>query len=300
MEKTKASRKLKPVEPISRAGGSPPSGKIIATAPEPTTLADIMDPLVDNYLARTAAEKKRFPPIPWPGMTGKKKLAICGLASTTRHLAPFDDPEWDIWTMHMGATLLKRVDLLFEPHDPLFAGIPDFPVFEPQYKEVLHNLKIPVMMQDHYEEFPTSIKLPFMELVDQFGSFFSTSVGWMMAMAIRNRYEEIHLFGVEMEHNTEYINQSKCVVYFIGIAEGRGIRIGLPRACQLMKNRYLYGLETKQQDEVIQRIDLHETELGQQKQNLEAQLTGIQAAYHQCVGALNETGQIKRRILLGD
>lgn len=257
-------------------------------------LADIMDPIVDAYLNRTAEEKKRFPPISWPGMKGNKKLAICGLAATTRHMAPFDDPTWDVWTMHMGASILKRVDLLFEPHDPLFEP------YEPQYADILKTLKIPVMMQEHYPQFPTSIKLPFQELVDQFGRFFSTSVGWMMAMAIRNRYEEIHLFGVEMEHDTEYITQSKCVVYFIGIAEGRGIKIGLPHACQLMKNRWLYGIETAQSDEVIQRIDKHEAELGAQRQQLEAQLSSIQAQYHQCVGSLSECGQIKRRILLAD
>jgi hypothetical protein len=286
-------------------------GKIVLPGPLPPSgasfsLDEVMSPIVKNYLSRTAEEKKRFPPIPWPGMSGKKKLAVCGLASTTRHQAPFKDPEWDIWTMHMGGQILERVDLLFEPHDPLFAGVETGPtgmnqqVWEPEYTAFLKNVKIPVMMQDHYAEFPTSIKFPFMELVEQFGRFFSTSVAWMMAMGIRNGYERIDLYGVEMEHGTEYHNQGKSVVYFIGLAEGRGIEIGMPRACQLMKNRYLYGLETKQQDEVIQRIDRHESELQGHRQQAEAQLSQIQAEHQRILGRLDECNAIRLRILLGD
>ncbi len=282
------------VRPVIVPGPLPPEkGKDVI-------LSEIMNPVVQNYLSRTAAEKKRFPPIQLKMPDGKilpkrKNLAVCGLATTTRHQAPFKDPDWDIWTMHMGVKLLERVDLLFEPHDPEVFGD-----YEKDYCEVLQTLNIPVMMMKKYDRFPTSLKLPWEELVEQFGRFFSTSVAWMMALGIRQGYERIDLYGVEMEHNTEYITQAKSVVYFIGVAEGRGIEVGMPRACQLMKNRYLYGLETAQQDEVIQRIDKHEAELGVIRSQMETQLAHLQQEHMKTVGSMEECGQIKRRILLAD
>ncbi len=258
------------------------------------SISEIMDPVLQAHLARTAEEKEKYPPLKIPGAKGNKKVAICGLASTTRHMAPFTDPTWDVWTMHMGVKLLPRVDLLFETHDPLFEK------YEKDYTEVLKALTIPVFMQKHYEEFPTSIEFPIKEFTDQFGRFFTNTVSYMIALAIRQRYERIDLYGVEMEHETEYVSQARSVIYFIGLAEGRGIVVGMPHACQLMKNRWLYGFETAQQDEVIQRIDKHESELAQQRSQMEAQLSSLQAGFHQITGSIAECAQIRRRILLAE
>ena len=72
---------------------------------------------VRNFLNMYASEKKKFPPLDFPGGK-KKKLAICGLATTTRMTAPFQDQSFDIWACHQGYKILPRVDVAFEVHDP--------------------------------------------------------------------------------------------------------------------------------------------------------------------------------------
>ena len=102
-------------------------------------------PQVRSFLNQYHWEREKFPPLDVPGMK-KKKVAICGLATTTRGMAPFGDPDCDIWCCMNGFKILPRVDVTFEIHDPeIFAKHPE--QFEKDYWEDLKKLNHPVFMQ---------------------------------------------------------------------------------------------------------------------------------------------------------
>ena len=244
---------------------------------------------------RANTEKSAFPPVHPPNYKGNKKLAICGLAGTTRDFAPFDDPTWDIWSVHMGPFLLKRVDCSFEFHDPDIFKQPQYKDHE--YYERLKTLPCPIFMQKHYPEIPTSIVYPIDEITEEFGRFFTNSISYMLALAFRNQYEEVSVYGVEMEHGTEYVAQARSVIFFTGLLIGRGVKVSYPPVCQLFKNRWLYAFETAQKDEDCQKIEERRAQLQEQFNAVQGQVTAMTQQMFQLQGALTETDIINKRIL---
>ena len=243
-------------------------------------------------------EKVLYPPCHPPNYRGNKKLVICGLATTTRDAAPFDDPSFDVWSMHMGPFILKRVDCSFEFHNPEDFKKPEY--LDKEYYDRLTKMQIPIFMRQHYDDIPTSIAYPTETIVKQFGRFFTNSVSYMLALAFRNDYEEVHLYGVEMEHGTEYVDQARSVIFFVGMLMGAGVRMFIPPVCQLFKNRWLYGLETDQQDEDIQKIEARRRDLSQQLQQVQGQVNALSQQMFQLQGAIQESELINRRILQTD
>lgn len=79
-----------------------------------------------------------------------------------------------------------------------------------------------------YTEWPTSEEYPLMDVVRTFGiplaiACYST-VDWMLALAIHEKAEEIHLFGVDCV--SPGMDQVRCsAAIWIGAAMSRGIRV---------------------------------------------------------------------------
>jgi len=88
--------------------------------------------------------------------------------------------------------------------------------------------KIPVLMQERYEDVPASVKYPLDEIMAEFKGaerYFTSSVAYGLAYAIYKKYRRIEVYGVEMETNTEYAHQRPCVAYWVGVAYGKGIEV---------------------------------------------------------------------------
>jgi hypothetical protein len=264
-----------------------------------TLTQEVLDePPVRMFLNQYVMEKKKWPPLDVPGCK-KKKLAICGLATTSRMLAPFQDPAFDIWSCHAGFKVLPRVDVTFEIHDPtVFGTHPE--QFEKAYYEDLQKLQTPIFMQKHYDEIPNSIPYPIDEIVAQFGRFNTNTIEYMVWLAIRQGYEQVGLFGVEMEHGTEYIDQGRGVLYSLGILQGRGIGLYIPDNCQLFKCRWMYGFETAQRDLDTERIEKFKAEMNSELSNAQNQLNSSLAHFHEVKGRVDACDIINRRILKVD
>ena len=92
----------------------------------------------------------------------------------------------------------------------------------------LKSTSIPVLMQDHYEDVPASVKFPLDEIRAEFKGapeYYTSSVAYSISFAVYKKYKRIELYGVEMETNTEYAHQRPGVAYWCGIAIGRGIEV---------------------------------------------------------------------------
>ena len=70
--------------------------------------------------------------------------------------------------------------------------------------------------------------------------YLSSSIAYEIALAIYEGFSEIHLYGVDLNTESEYAWQKPGVEFLLGVAAGRGIRVVLPENCPLLKGT-LYG-----------------------------------------------------------
>lgn len=170
-----------------------------------------------------------------------KKVCILGTASTM-YRAPFDDKTFDFWACSPVPThpemREKHYDLLFELHDDNY-------YMQPAVLERLNESQCPIMMKKKVSSIKKSVELPFAELVEYFEGrkYFTSTIAFMIAMAIRKGYQEIHLYGVHMSASEEYGSQRQACEYWLGVAEGRGCKIFVPQESEILHTPYIYGYE---------------------------------------------------------
>jgi len=171
------------------------------------------------------------------------KIAIVGTCLTSRFLAPFDNKDFEIWAMNYSFEELPRVTRIFDLHSVGVDG--DYRIKNEKYKSALKKAGNKVWLTDKREEFPEANLFPYKELVNIFGPYFTSSVSWLIAYAIYINCTELAVYGVDLDHKSEYANQKPCVEHYLGIARGKGIKIYIPETSSIMKAPYLYGIEEK-------------------------------------------------------
>lgn len=189
-----------------------------------------------------------------------KRVTIMGFAPSWAE-TKFEDPTMEVWTLNEAYNLLNakkiplnRISRWFEIHDP------NSPTKNtPEHIQFLKNCPVPLIMQNEYEEFPSSIAYPRQQvreyfnqnfIIDDVGSpytEYSNSISWMVALAILEGYEEIWITGVDMAQQQEYAWQRSSCSFFIGFAAGKGIKVLIPRTSELCKFPQDYGFETDNQ-----------------------------------------------------
>lgn len=209
------------------------------------------------------------------------KVAIIGTAPSSRDLAPFSDPSWQIWACSPGNMgILPRTDIWFEVHSNLLW--PENQKYGVPYIEWLKKQSFPIYMQDN-SLVPNAQPLPINDLVREFGKyFFTSSFAYMIAMAIRAGAKEIALFGVDMASKDEYILQRAGGQYFMQEAAKRGISVHVPLESDLAQPPPLYGYEMStpfgrklqaRRKEISERIAILKNQT-QQSQNNQTYLEG--------------------------
>lgn len=182
------------------------------------------------------------------------KIALIGSAPSSVRLAPYQDPSWQIWACSPGTySVLPRCDEFFELHrwEPGVIGKADtqVPWFSPEYVAWIKQQPV-VWVAMPVQEIPNHRVLPWEALIAKYGSyFFTSSLSWMMAMAIERILEagkpegsSIGLWGVDMAANEEYAEQRPGCQFFITLAAQMGIEIHLPDESDLMAPPVLYGI----------------------------------------------------------
>jgi hypothetical protein len=172
--------------------------------------------------------------------SGPLKVAMIGTAPSSRMLAPYNDPSWQIWGCSPGnMNILPRVNLWFELHSNLLW--PEHENYGRPYIEWLKVQSFPVYMQDQ-TQVPRALVFPKDELVAEFGdNFFTSSFAWMMALAMKMGATEIALYGIDMASRDEYIRQRPGFYFFKHMAERRGIKVSAPHESDIMQSPPLYA-----------------------------------------------------------
>jgi hypothetical protein len=193
----------------------------------------------------------------------KKTLAIVGSHVRTREFAPWDRNFVDIWVFNEAVSLttqgqqwVKRCNALFQIHKPVIWKNPENRNDPHHYEWLQQKQPFPIYMLEQYPDVPSSVSYPLNEvceklipnLVKGHGKdeekikYFTSGPAYAIALAGYMGYEEVRLFGIEMETNTEYTYQRDGVYFWMGVLAGRGIKVVVHPQSNLFR-ALLYGYE---------------------------------------------------------
>lgn len=180
------------------------------------------------------------------------RVAIVGFAPTSRHMAPYNDPTWDLWGLNEASQLtdLDKDGWWKGGETAWFQIHPKWDFMRKHNRNDRNHWKwlqtrdpsIPIFMQHNFSDVPGAVRYPIESVIDLVGQYLTSSASYMIALAILMEYKEIALFGFEMSHDSEYRYQKPGAEYLLGFAKGRGIKVSLPPECSLLRGN-LYGYE---------------------------------------------------------
>lgn len=107
----------------------------------------------------------------------------------------------------------------------------------------INELEIPVITKRHYPEIPLSKPFPLQEIMEEFRllhpqkerlsfnelmrqgkPYFTSTIAYMVALAIHEGFDRIILNQLQVyPQSTEYFGQKACINFWLGIAVGRGM-----------------------------------------------------------------------------
>lgn len=175
-----------------------------------------------------------------------KLVQLCGRAPSA-WMVPVDIPGAERWIIgsayreHVGTNYTRVFDVhpltKAEHHEGILNLRPDaFAWYGTQDR--------PVYFIAHDDRVPQSIPYPRAALA-QFGvrgaCALSSTVDHMMALALLEGFDEIHLCGVRLNSIEEWVTQRECLSYWIGRAEGMGVVVETDPLAALCAPEVVYG-----------------------------------------------------------
>lgn len=188
----------------------------------------------------------------------ERRIAIIGTAPTWK-ATPWDDPTLEIWCLNDFWVLNPpRADRWFDLHPlnkmyfrPLhqkkvFAGDipPGFFVRPAGHLEWLKSQTIPVYVQEAAAlGSPTAVTFPRAACEEKIYPTYGSSPAWMVALALLEGVTELHVYGIHLATEWEYIHQRPNLEALLTLAAARGVRVVLPKGCPLLRGSHQYGYE---------------------------------------------------------
>lgn len=232
----------------------------------------------------------------------RNKVAIMGFAASSMEDVKFvwDDPDMEVWGLNQlyvvfPAIVEKATRWLQIHHKHSYDKNLERDVGHHEW--LTKQTKFPIYMMDKQPDIPMSVKWPRDELLWVFPrKYFTNSISWMIALAIAEDFKEIHIFGVDMaqddEIDSEYAEQRPSCEYFVGYAEGRGIKVVIPDKSDLLKCLWLYPYEDASPFRT--KLEARRGELRGRVNQLAAQEQQIRDSRMQLMGALENNNHIFR------
>lgn len=174
------------------------------------------------------------------GVQLTRRVVILGAAGPSNRWANDLEDDIELWAMNMCHRFLTRpAQRWFQMHHRMHnreSGHPPGHFGRPlDHEEYLAALEIPVYMQRVDPLIPYSVEYPLTEVSGAFGGYFTSTVAYMLALALYEGVDEIGLLGIYMNNGEEYREQRSCVEYYLGIAKAARVNIVLPTDSTLTK-----------------------------------------------------------------
>lgn len=186
-----------------------------------------------------------------------KRCAILGTAPTWRE-TPWDDPTLEVWALNDSYLLgFPRADRWYDIHpfdkfyfrDPtkrkiMAEDVPAGTFVRPSgHIEWLAKQTCPVYVAKPDKRVPRAVAFPKAEIEARFGKWFDSTPAWMLAHALMEGYREIHIYGIHLATEAEYVAQKPNMLFLMGVAAGLGAKLIVPTASPLMRGSHQYAFE---------------------------------------------------------
>ena len=223
-----------------------------------------------------------------------RKVCIVGFSYTTRDDAPYGDDTFEFWGCNNVYKILPDVkwNRWFEMHQ--LAHIKDKSEEFPEHIPWLKELTVPLYMQEHYDEFPASVEYPLgliqAEMLADWKfepnemNYIESTIAQEMALALHERVDEIHIYGVDMVIQEEYGYQRPNLEAWIMAARnqtalnGGTVKVVIPEKSALMQGPvepvYGYRMESQALPDMFlgtmsKRLKAHHEEVDKAAEELE-------------------------------
>lgn len=125
---------------------------------------------------------------------------------------------------------------------------------------------------------------PLQEIITEYNSgYFACSIAYMIAYAMYKGVKKINLYGVDMSIGSEYQYERPSVLYWIGRAEGLGVKVNTT----INTGNFLYGYETEKLKQILSSIDY-------KRQYAKGKISSTSGdEYQQWIGRLHTLSEIK-------
>jgi len=121
-------------------------------------------------------------------LKGRKKIAICGFASSSRGRIPFDDPDWILAGINQLYRHVPRADVWFDIHlnwrEDNVEGT-DHPRWVKTCGIPFYMGDLKALAPESLDDYPTVVQYPVARLIEKHGlDYFTSTVAFMLAWAI--------------------------------------------------------------------------------------------------------------------
>lgn len=136
---------------------------------------------------------------------------------------------------------VPRTDVFFEIHS---MELIDRELTYGLFKAWMQNQKKLILQKADDPRFPNAIAYPLEDMLAKYGRyFFTSSIAYMLALAIDSKPEAIGIWGVDMSATDEYGYQRAGCHYFLQKAHEAGIKVIVPPESDLLEPLPLYGFK---------------------------------------------------------
>lgn len=179
------------------------------------------------------------------------KVCLVGFSSPHWRGIPWRDKTWERWGMNglYRSLPVKYFDRWFELHAKGKAwGQRGWR--EPQADLVELSEQLTLYLTGHERGIPLGVPYPLkqVEALTPHGSYHAGTFDYMVALAILEGATDIMVAGVDFGAGGEPISARPCMEYWLGVAEGRGIKVtvnsgDLFRIFRLLRTTEQYGFD---------------------------------------------------------
>jgi len=173
-------------------------------------------------------------------------VCLVGAAGPSNRWANDLEPDVEIWAMNMTHRFLQpgKASRWFQMHHRIHNsqnGHPPGHFGRPlDHDEFLRSLEIPIYMQEVDPLIPASVRYPIEQVTSRWRAYFTSTVPYMIALALHEGVDELGLLGIYLSSTTERQAHRACVEYWLGVAEGMGVKIVMPDDNPMLQSP-LYG-----------------------------------------------------------
>lgn len=232
------------------------------------------------------------------------KVAIVGAAASSRSLAPFEDKDWLIWACSPSSRdHVPRLDVWFELHDLADLRSAKWSPWAVPYVEWINTRDCRVVMQATNDLVPKAEAYPKDEILAKYGAkFFTSSIAWMIALAMHEGATEIAIYGVDMAADSEWGFERPGAKFWVERARESGIIVTIPNQSDLDFPAPLYGFDDAKP--LARKLKAHSAELQDRINGILAEMAEIDARksflireHAHLSGALEQNNYVRRNFI---